>query len=144
MTEIYYRDCHLTITIGTRAKMSIFSHMREFLLHEIEACGFDARDPALFSMLTIEERAFRLAEKIVREVEHYYLVDRTSIYPDDAGETMQGLPGLIDEFVAETKAEFLADTADGFPLLIQLASGTPVDPFGKSYDLRLGPNAEPS
>ena len=35
---------------------------------------------------------------------------------------MQGLPGLIDEFVAETKKEFLDDQADGLPLLIQLAS----------------------
>src|SRR5947207_14375713 len=103
MTEIYYRDCHLTITIGTRAKMSIFSHMREFLLHEIEACGFDARDPALFRMLTIEERAFRLAEKIVRGVEHYYLVDRTSIYREDAGQTTQALPGLDDAILAEPK-----------------------------------------
>ena len=144
MNDIDYRDCHLTITIGTRTKMSIFSHVREFLLDEIGARGFDARDPALFSMLTIEHRAFRLAKKIVSDVERHYLVDNASIQFEDAGAAMKELPGHIDEFVAKTKKEFLDDQPDGLPLLIQLASGTPVDFFGNSYDVGLGPDAERS
>jgi hypothetical protein len=144
MTDIDYRDCHLTITIGTRTKMSIFGHMREFLFGEIKARGFDVRDPELFSMLTIEDRAFRLAEKIVSDVERYYLADNASIQFRDAGAAMRELPGRIDEFVAKTKKEFLDDQADGLRLLIQLASGTPVDFFGKSWDFRLGPDAERS
>ena len=150
MTDIDFRDCHLTMTIGTRTKVSIYNHMRQFLIDEIEVRGFTVHDSALFNMLTIEERALRLAEEAIEDAKREF--DDNGLVVGEMGgsffstlaELDEEIPRLVARCIAEARANFLADPFNGLDMTIQLASGTPLDILGtgKSYDVGLGPDAE--
>src|ERR1700756_4006096 len=100
MTPIDCSDCSLTVQIGRRTKISLYNHLRAFLLDEIGARGLDARDPLLFNMLTIETHAIEMAEKVVDEVVES--MEQGQMFFEDVDLT-SSVASIVEETLAEEK-----------------------------------------
>ncbi len=139
--EIDCSDCVYTIHIPQRTRLSIYNHMRAFLVAEIEKRGFVATDPKLFSMLTIEDKAMELTDDIIAwaEVNFTEVTNDTVSFldaaPAPAGDEVQN---YLAEAVPQAKAEFLSpENVDNIDTLIQLASGTPLSIAGTDAQVDL-------
>jgi hypothetical protein len=105
MIDIDCSDCGATVKVGLRTRISLYNHLRAFLITEITRKGFAAEDPKLFNMLTIEEAAMRMADQVAKSVEAAEFHDPIIATPTGP----EFVEELIDENLADVKTEYLKD-----------------------------------
>lgn len=134
-----YDDYSMAISLGYGPRLAAFRVFRDNLVKCIEARGFNATDPKLFNMATIEVQAMRLADEASDLAAQR--IDGELATVVGAGEALPDIPPMIETFLTEAIGElgrkFEGDEIFGLAYLIQIASGTPDPTLG--FDQGDGP-----
>jgi hypothetical protein len=124
--DITSDDYRLNVELGDRVRRHLIRHFSVFLRTKIAEHGFTPDDPLLFDQDRIEAEAWRLAGRVIDEVQQ-------RVADDLAEAEFAGMLGDFDpaerirerlaEQATEQEREFLEDSLGGLDGLIELASG---------------------
>ena len=129
--EFAFSDSHFSVKIGQRMHVSIYRHIRNWLIDEISELEFDANNSKEMDMLTIETEAWRIADIIRERCEKRAseILSNWAMLPELFAESSLGevvREALLDNdqgALAEVKSEY---PSDGLNTLIMQAWLGPV------------------
>lgn len=124
-----FSDCELSVKIGRKMQVSIYKHIRSWLIAEMKEMDFDANNPNEMDMLTIETEAWRLAEIVCKRCEERASesIGSVELFPTMFAENSLGdivRDTLLDDdggVLDEVKLEFWQDQFDNLNALIDKA-----------------------
>jgi hypothetical protein len=117
MKAIDCTDCYLAIEIGDGVKRALVRHFAGFIGDRLGARAMPARDTVAADK--IDRDAWRLAGKVVREVEAEVAgaLDETLLAPDPQKSAQEILAAAVEASVAAIEQQYLADDLFGIAAL---------------------------
>jgi GGDEF domain-containing protein len=121
MTAIDCTDCSLAIEIGDGVKRALVRHFAAFIAGQLAIRGMGATVTAAGTPDKIDDEAWRLAARVLREVRADIdgALDETLLAPDPQKTVQQILSAAVEIAVRDIEQHYLGDDLFGLAGLIE-------------------------